>query len=221
MAFNRNNHYHESSQEKSNKKKESNSNSFIGPKEDESNWLVSYADMMTLLCGFFIMLFSMSKIDEPKYDSFKEIISKQFGGKYVSPHKELVKEMSGIIEDLGINHATIVKSTPLGIMIAFESLVFFGTLSAEITTEGNKILSQVIESVSKRQRETGKKYHIVVEGHTDDRPILSGIYPSNWELSSARALRVVKMFLSQGFEEKQLTAIGSELFPQQELGRIR
>ena len=48
---------------------------------DESNWLISYADMMTLLCGFFIMLFSMCKLDTPQYDSFKEAISKQFGSK--------------------------------------------------------------------------------------------------------------------------------------------
>src|SRR3712207_9008787 len=53
-----------------------------------------------------------------------------------------------------------------------------------------------------------RSHKIVVEGHTDSRPIISGIYPSNWELSGARAARVVRIFLEQGFPADLLTAIG-------------
>lgn len=52
---------------------------------DESNWLVSYADMMTLLCGFFIMLFSMATLDEPKFEKVREALAEQFGVSF-TPH---------------------------------------------------------------------------------------------------------------------------------------
>src|SRR3954462_4381943 len=76
---------------------------------DESNWLISYADMMTLLCGFFIMLFSMAKMDVPKYDSFKEAVAKQFGGEYVSPSKELAKAVEEVLKQMQMEDRAIVK----------------------------------------------------------------------------------------------------------------
>src|SRR5690242_20510967 len=73
------------------------------PNHDETNWLVSYADMMTLLCGFFIMLFSMAKLDEAKYEKAKESIAKKFnGGKYERPSKELAEFMGRVLVDAGI-----------------------------------------------------------------------------------------------------------------------
>ncbi len=175
---------------------------------DESNWLVSYADMMTLLCGFFIMLFSMAKLDEPKFDSFKEEISKQFGKEYVSPSKELSKFAEQIIHDLGIDSTARVKADSSGISIVFESTLFFQTLSADISSEGQTILKNVIDKIYQRQKSFRTDYKIVVEGHTDGRPIVDGVYPSNWELSGARASRVVRMFLDSGFSSQKLTAIG-------------
>ena len=172
---------------------------------DESNWLVSYADMMTLLCGFFIMLFSMAKLEDAKYDSFKESIVKQFGGEYVSQTKELAKFATQIVQELGLEST---KSDFNGVSIVFESTVFFQTLSADVSPQGKAILSDIIKKVFERQKVNAKTYKIVVEGHTDGRPIIGGIYPSNWELSGARAARVVRMFLDQGFSPKQLTAIG-------------
>jgi chemotaxis protein MotB len=175
---------------------------------DESNWLISYADMMTLLCGFFIMLFSMAKLDEAKYDSFKEALVKQFGGEYTSATKEMAKFASEIIQELGVEQKAIVKSDINGVSIVFESTIFFETLSSDVTTQGKQILNKLIQSIKKRQDPAGKQFKIVVEGHTDGRPITGGIYPSNWELSGARAARVIRMFLDQGFASDHLTAIG-------------
>jgi chemotaxis protein MotB len=178
------------------------------PSDDESGWLVSYADMMTLLCGFFIMLFSMAKMDTPKYDSFREEVSKQFGGEYTSPTKELAKYATQVIQEMGVESPTTVKSDSQGISIVFESTILFPTLSAEMTPEGQKILKKLIDAIALRQKENGKIYHIVVEGHTDGRPVIGGRYPSNWELSGARASRVVRMFLDKNFTANRLTAIG-------------
>src|SRR4051794_23885566 len=82
----------------------------VEPTHDESNWLVSYADMMTLLCGFFIMLFSMAKMDEPKYETFKAELSKQFGGEYVSPTKELARFATEIIQESGVDDKIMIQS---------------------------------------------------------------------------------------------------------------
>ena len=175
---------------------------------DESNWLVSYADMMTLLCGFFIMLFSMSKLDEPKYEKVKEAVSKQFGGEYKSPHEDLTKFVTQVIQEAGVDKNAVIKSDPRGVTLSFSSTVFFDSLSADIRPAGQEVLNKLVESLAKEQQTEKKMYKIVVEGHTDSRPILSGPFPSNWELSGSRASSVVRMFLGKGFQGTQLTAIG-------------
>jgi chemotaxis protein MotB len=81
-------------------------------------------------------------------------------------------------------------------------------MSAEVRPQGQQVLGKLIEGISRKQSETKKNYRIIVEGHTDQRPILSGPFPSNWELSGARAARVVRMFLDQGFSPNHLLAIG-------------
>lgn len=179
-----------------------------GGGHDESNWLVSYADMMTLLCGFFIMLFSMAKMDVPQYDSFKQAMSKQFGGEYISPTKELGQFAADVVHELGLDRVATVKADALGVSIAFESTVFFETLSADINPSGKQILDTLIEKLKQKEASQKKDYKIVVEGHTDSRPIVGGVYPSNWELSGARAARVVRIFLGHNYSPLNLTAIG-------------
>ena len=176
---------------------------------DESNWLISYADMMTLLCAFFIMLFSMAKLDDTKYEKAKEALSKQFNGKYEKPPAvELAREISTLIDELGIQKDAVVKAEPGSVSVAFRSTVFFETASADVRPQGQNVLGKLIEGVQKNEkRPGGKPYRVVIEGHTDSRPVTSGDFPSNWELSGARASRVVRMFLEKGFDSTRLTAI--------------
>jgi chemotaxis protein MotB len=178
------------------------------PHHDESNWLVSYADMMTLLCGFFVMLFTFAKIDENQYEKVKEALSKEFNGSYISPNKELLRFATQLITELGIEKETTIKADATGVSIVFESTIFYDTLSADVSPKGKIILGKLVEGISVHQKKETKNFNITVEGHTDSRPIVGGIYPSNWELSGARASRVVRMFLDRGFEPSSLTAIG-------------
>ena len=68
---------------------------------------------------------------------------------------------------------------------------------------------KLIDSIAIRQKNTQKTYRIVIEGHTDSRPIVEGgLFPSNWELSGSRAARVVRMFLEKGFAPNRMVAIG-------------
>jgi chemotaxis protein MotB len=176
--------------------------------EGEGNWLISYADMMTLLCGFFIMLFSMAKMDEPKYEQVKEVLAKQFGGQYESPTQNLAKYMSEVIEAADVKSQAVVKSDGQGVSVAFESTLFFDTLSAEVKPEGRAVLDRLAKKLYEKQQKDGKAYQIVVEGHTDPRPITAGTFPSNWELSGARASRIVRFFLDNHFSPDRMTSIG-------------
>ena len=175
---------------------------------DDSNWLISYADIMTLLCIFYIMLFSMSKINTPEFEKAKKEVAEHFGSKYESPTEDLGKFVNNVLVENGIAKDVTMSSDGVSVSIAFHSTLFFDTLSAEISEEGRKILEQVIAGLDKEQKKIGKKYKIVVEGHTDNQPILGGVFSSNWELSSARATRVVRIFLDRGFTPENLLAIG-------------
>lgn len=175
---------------------------------DESNWLVSYADMMTLLCGFFIILFSLSKMDEPQYEKVKEAVAKEFGGKYQKPNEDLAKFITQVLQEAGIDKETMIQYDSRGLALTFQSTVFFDTLSADVKPVGKEILDKLITSLSERQIKDNKQFKIVVEGHTDSRPVLAGTFPSNWELSGARASRVVRLFIEKQFNPQLLTAIG-------------
>jgi chemotaxis protein MotB len=175
---------------------------------DESNWLMSYADIMTLLCGFFIMLFSFAKIDETKYEKVRESVSKQFGGDFHSANAEYARFLHQIIEKNGLEKEASVRYGPEGVSLVFQSTTFFDTLSAEIAPEGVRALEPFFAEITRIQTAENKKFKVAVEGHTDSRKVLSGPYPSNWELSSARAARVVRAFIDHGFDPKRLVAIG-------------
>lgn len=175
---------------------------------DESNWLMSYADIMTLLCGFFIMLFSFAKIDAEKYEKVRESVSKQFGGDFKSAHAEYARFLHQIIEKNGLENEASVRFGPEGVSLVFQSTTFFETLSSEISDEGQKTLAPFIREIIRIQTAEAKHFKVAIEGHTDSRKILSGPFPSNWELSSARAARVVRAFIDQDFDPKRLVAIG-------------
>ncbi|MCC7441345.1 MAG: OmpA family protein [Bdellovibrionales bacterium] len=176
--------------------------------DDESNWLVSYADMMTLLCGFFIMMFSMSTLDKRKFEPVRESVAQAFGGDYKSESAETARFVTQLVESNGVEKDVVIYSEPEGVAMVFHSTLFFDTLSANVTEQGRSVLRSIMDALSERQYMEMKKFRIVVEGHTDGRPVLSGPYPTNWELSAARASRVVRLFVERGFDPENLLAIG-------------
>lgn len=175
---------------------------------DESNWLVSYADMMTLLCGFFVMMFSLSTVNPTKYEKVREEIAKEMGTKFESPVLDLKQEITQILQEAGVESQTTIASDPMGVSVVFHSTLFFDTLSSDLRGEGKTIMEKLIAGIQKNEAVRKKKYRIIVEGHTDSRPVLDGIFPSNWELSSARASRVVRLLMEKGFEANRLVPIG-------------
>jgi chemotaxis protein MotB len=173
--------------------------------EGGEGWLVSYADMMTLLVGFFVILMSFSKIDDEKLEELKESATKEFGGSYRAPHEELAEKMTDALKKLGLGDEFILKRTATGLSISFYGTVFFAQGSADLRAEGNAIIEKVVHVIDAE----AKGYRVQIEGHTDDVPLSSGgTFRNNWELSAIRSSRVLALFEKEGFSQKDLTAIG-------------
>jgi chemotaxis protein MotB len=172
--------------------------------DGESLWLLSYSDMMTLLFGFFVLLMSFSKIDIEAFEKVKKETTTLFGGEYQKPFQQMKTELKDKVALSGLNDKAVFDELEKGLTITFRGSVFFESGSAELKPEAIEMLKQVIPIV-KRQN---SKFNVVVEGHTDDNPISSDKFPSNWELSSHRASAVLRLFEENGFEKKHLRAIG-------------
>lgn len=176
---------------------------------DESNWLVSYADMMTLLFGFFVLMYSFSKIDEDKFEVVRKDLVKYFGGTLKESagasnmKKILDAELSKMMGEGGFNDKVSIKIKNNYIQMNFESQLIFSAGSAELTADSAKIVDRIAQELKKLPIED-----IEVEGHTDIDAINSPIFPSNWELSTARSSRIVRRLNENGLDDKKMSAVG-------------
>ncbi len=172
--------------------------------EGEGLWLVSYADMMTLLVGFFVMLMSYAKIDYKKYEQLKKETTKMFGGRYRDPYENLANQLQEKVKDMGLKDQVAFNQTERGVEISFKGGLFFDSGSVTLRDEAEKLLENLMPVIRKQ----AAGFAIVVEGHTDDQPISGGVLASNWELSSVRACTVTRLFEQQHFDRTRLKAIG-------------
>jgi chemotaxis protein MotB len=171
----------------------------------EEVWLVSYADLMTLLFGLFVILYSMSSVDTKKYEAFSKAAVESFGGEYQLPTESLKRELDKGLKEAGISKDDVKVEQGLdGLELSFKGQTFFQSGSSDPTAEAQKFLARTKEALVK----TGDDYTIRVEGHTDSQPINTERYPSNWELSSARATSVVRFLETQGINPSKMEAIG-------------
>lgn len=173
---------------------------------DESNWLVSYADMMTLLFGFFVLMYSFSRIDETKFEIIRKDVARYFGGQVkVNPTvKKIEEELNNVIVQSGLDKQLSLVARDSEIELRFNGTLNFISGTAQLTNDSAFVLNKLIDSIKRTVRADA----VTVEGHTDDEPISSSTFPSNWELSSARASTVVREFEKYGFDPARLTAKG-------------
>lgn len=174
---------------------------------DESNWLVSYADMMTLLFGFFVLMYSMSRFDNTKFDLVRKEVAKYFGGNIKEVSAALLAEQKilNILKGSGdMNGVEIIKDGNNTLLLKFDGEVLFDSGAVEVKEAAKPNLRRVVSAL--RSIEGINK--IAVEGHTDSDSIQSGLVKSNWELSSLRASSVVRYFEESGVDSKLLSAAG-------------
>jgi chemotaxis protein MotB len=175
--------------------------------EEQEEWLTTYADMMTLLMTFFVLLFSMSSLDPIKMEQFGESMGKVLGKKAARQDGrvsllQISRDVEKIIEENDISDVVEVTHSYRGITVSLKSDILFEKGKAELNPAVYPILDAFTETISQ------SIYQIAVEGHTDSDPIRSALFPSNWELSTSRASKVVNYYITRGIDADRFRAIG-------------
>ncbi|MGB1027018.1 MAG: OmpA/MotB family protein, partial [Rhodospirillaceae bacterium] len=153
--------------------------------EDDESWIVTFSDMVTLLLAFFIILISISTIDPEKFDQVRESLQEEIGADDLvdQPIKDLRNETENVIKVLEVEDDVRVAQDDQGLIIEFASSAFYEPGSAEIREEMIPVLEEIVKTLDEPRYQT---FQIIVQGHTDDTPISTEQFPSNWELSAAR-----------------------------------
>lgn len=174
--------------------------------DESENWMVTYSDMVTLLLTFFILLFSMSEIDQAKFEEMKGAISGEMLKKEADrPFEDIRKELQNIITQRGMEQSVSVNVDPLGVKLEFASSSLYESGSAVIKRNMEPVIDELGSAIAGLDM---RSFLIEVEGHTDDIPIRSARYESNWELSSHRATNIVKVLIKSGIPAQRLKASG-------------
>lgn len=220
--------------------------------EDGERWLLSFADMMTLLMALFLVLWAMSTTDEKKLKLLKVSLQEAFSGqilpggkgvqenggpesstKGVAPamsetvkpiasrpatggarksrsqeeeaFKKVKQSLDRYAQKAGISGRVKTKLTPEGLQIRLlTDKLLFDSGSAVTKPQGAPLLAKVGQMLDAR----GDDHPITIVGHTDNQPITSPLYQTNWELSQARAMSVFRAFASAGVDVQRMTPAG-------------
>lgn len=180
----------------------------IGDEPEDEGWLVTYADAITLLMAFFVMLVSFSKIDMEIFDQVMSGIQQEIGmtqDTTISTTQQLSTALEVASFEMSMEQVVEVIKTDRGIAIEMDSNSFFRPGTAQIVDEALPLIEKWSSLLVSEQF---KYFNIEVEGHTDDDPISTDMFPSNWELSAARASAVVREMQGNGVHRFQMKAIG-------------
>ena len=166
-------------------------------------------------------MFFFSKIDLPAFEEAMAGIKKELG-KEEAPKRPMFKlqeNLDAILEEVQIDQDQVeTEFDETGVVIEFESGSFFRPGSADLLPVAEKILLEIAYEHSQSPYDL---YFVDVEGHTDDAPINTPRFPSNWELSTARATGVVRFLISADVQSERLKAAGyadvRPKFPNREL----
>jgi chemotaxis protein MotB len=178
----------------------------ILPEENVDSWLMSYADLITLLMCFFIIFVSVS---EPRKERIS-ILSSGMGGKFgtvdlVTPFDGVIRNLQGVVENNKAFRDITIEHNDKEIAMEMSSSTFFQPFIAELAPEKLPLLKDIVDSLKTIDF---IDYRIIIEGHTSDAAPQSGLYATNWELSSARASRIVRVFIENGIKPKDIKAVG-------------
>ncbi len=182
--------------------------------ENHERWLVSYADFITLLFAFFVVMYAVSSVNEGKYRVLSESLVSSFSNSKpvgelsimdlpVSKSRPIIVQdqnpgkktnsrtflkVANAITTSSMPQGVTVTSTDRGLNIRIKDDALFQSGSAEINPSIQEFLDLVAGLVGDLPN------FIAVEGHTDDQPIRTTQYPSNWDLSTGRANTLVRYF---------------------------
>lgn len=181
------------------------------PEPEDEGWLITYADAITQMMCFFVLLLSISQPIQSKFEEAKKGMVEEFAPEEKEPVKTpftgMQQQFFTIIEKYNKQLDMGVGQTDKGIFLEIGSGTFFTPGSAEFKPEALPLLEDIVKAIVNFSFDVAD-YSIQVEGHTDDSPISSVQFPSNWELSAARSSRVVRFLAEKGVDAYRLQAIG-------------
>lgn len=192
-------------------------------KKNLDRWLLTYADLITLLLAFFVVMYSLSKVDAKKFGKMQEALSGILNGGPAAISEgdkvipmpdsgdalnfiklqslgEAIKEGAKQMEKDKLINTEVAER---GLVIHIMEQALFRSGSAELGPEARVVLDLMAQKLSDMPN------HIRIEGHTDNHPINTARYPSNWELSSDRSTQVLRyMTEAHQFDPKKMSALG-------------
>jgi chemotaxis protein MotB len=173
--------------------------------ETTDAWLMSYADMITLLLCFFIIFVSVSEPKKDKFSLITEGLANKFGSVDMStPLAGVFSTLQATMENHQIFRDVAITKNEQSIEMELATGSFFQPRSAEIAKDKLPILTEMAAGFKSG---AFLDYRIVVEGHTNDMATDNPQFASNWELSGARATRLVRYFIEQGIAANKLVAV--------------
>ncbi len=189
-------------------------------------WMTTFGDMMTLLLVFFVLLYSFSSMDVEKFRGFISALQSQLGvldgGQTITPNpnidagtlgedyaqapqniQQIMRELDNYIESNGLGDRVNVENKRKGLVISLTGEILYELGRADIREQGREVLAMISDILKDIPND------IMIEGHTDDLPIRTDEFPSNWELSTARAVNVIKFLIEErDFDPARLSAAG-------------
>lgn len=185
---------------------------------DQDRYLITYADLITLLLGLFIILYAISSIDIKKYESYTAALGSVFGKTneltdYDDSNLGITDQFNGmrtwkhnvneLIEINGLAEGVQLIETEKGLTLRIMDKILFNSGEAELNENAKVVLKQISQVLSELPNE------IRVEGHSDNIPISTPAYPSNWHLSVARATNTAFFLLGEdGITPDKLSIAG-------------
>ncbi|VAW71157.1 Flagellar motor rotation protein MotB [hydrothermal vent metagenome] len=198
--------------------------------EPTDRWLVSYADFITLLFAFFVVMYSISNVNLGKYRVLSDSVSSAFSAQRNSPYgvgaelgisaqrapialgllgqtglvsmRETAAELDARLQRWVKKGMIAVKGNEKWLEIEIKSNLLFNSGDALLSGAAAEVLSELTSVIKAIDRP------LYVSGYTDNVPISSSRYPTNWELSTARAASVVRLFAQSGINPARMGAIG-------------
>lgn len=202
-----------------------------GPHDNEERWLLTYSDLITLLFVLFVVMYAISTTDVRKFVALAQSVSAAFNADIMSGQQAItitdgqdmaiqqeqsnsgttavqsdLKAIKAALEDYaigqGLGGEVEVGMSPDGIVIRLNDALLFSSGRAHLDEHAVKLVGQVAEIVRPLPNQ------VRIEGNTDDQAPNGGLYASNWELSSARALAVLAALANAGIAPDRLGATG-------------
>ena len=194
-----------------------------GIHENQDRWLLTYADLITLLLAFFIVMYSMSRVDAKKFGAISSALTgvlkgadlKQrdrqtldgrltTGGPLKTGELRLMqRQLQQKVGESGMSSTISSDVTDRGLVISVKVAALFDEGKADLNPGALAVLRVIGHEISTVTN------HVRVEGHTDPRPINTPRFPSNWELSTTRATSVLRFLVdSTGCVPQRISALG-------------